>query len=81
MAHAVVAVDERGCRRALDNADIRLRVDVTTFDGAHIAGQSEDAVGIRSGEIGIEHRSGGDRRIGHRQPAGAKCIGHEGLDG
>ena len=63
MAHAVVAVDERGRGPALQHRDVRTRIERAALELAHIAGESEDAVGVRAGEIGVEHGAGDDGGI------------------
>ena len=76
MAHAVVAVDQRGRGAALDHLDVRARIDVAALEGAHVAGQAEDAVRVRAGEVGVEHGAGDDAGVRLRQPAGER-VGHE----
>ena len=66
MAHALVAVDERGSWGALQHADARPRVDRAALELAHITCKAKDAMRIRAGEIGFEHRGGGDSGIGLR---------------
>ena len=74
MAHAVVAVDQRGRGAALEHGDVGARIECAALELAHIAGQPEDAVGVRAGEIGVQHRAGDDGGIGWRQAAGAERV-------
>ena len=46
VAHPVVAIDERGGRRALDHTDIRARIDVSALECPHIARKTKDAVRV-----------------------------------
>jgi hypothetical protein len=77
VAHAVVAIDERGRRRALDDADIRARIDVSALERSHIARKTKDAVGVRSGKVRFEHRARNRGSVGLRQSTGAKRIRHK----
>ncbi len=56
MAHTVVAVDQGGRWTAFEHADGRTRVDGAALKLAHIAREAKDAVGIRAGESGLQHR-------------------------
>ena len=80
MAHAIVAIDERSGGPALDHADRRLRVHHAAPELAHIARQPKHAVGIRSGEVGLQHGAGGGRRIGRGKAAGTESVGQECVD-
>ncbi len=77
VAHAPAAVDERGGGAALDHADGGPRIDRPALELAHIAREAEDAVGIRSGEIGFQHRAGHGRGIALVKAAGEEGVGEE----
>ena len=77
MAHAVVAVDQRGRGRALDHLDLGLRIDHAALELAHIAREPEDAVRVRAGQVGFQHRAGDDGGVGCGQPAGAQGVGEK----
>ena len=81
VAHAVVAVDQRGGGAALDHLDRRLRIDGAALELAHIGREPEDAVGVRADEVGFQHRAGGGRGIGFGEPAGSQGVGEEGTQG
>src|SRR5215831_14689231 len=74
MAHAVVAVDQRGRGSALEHADARCRIHRPAFELAHITGEAKDAVRIRAGEIRFEHRARHGGGVGLGKPAGAQRI-------
>jgi hypothetical protein len=81
VAHAMVAVDQRGRGRTLDHGDVSLWIHHAAFELAHIAGKAEYAVGIGAGEVGFQHRGGHRRRIGLGQPAGTQGVGEKSSQG
>ena len=81
VAHAMVAVDQRGRGRTFDHGDVSLRIHHAALELAHITGKAEHAVGVGAGEIGFQHRGGHRRRIGLGQPAGAQRIGEKSPQG
>ena len=78
MAHAVVAVDQRGRRRGLGDRDVRLGVEPAGADAADILRQAKDAVGVGAGEIGFGHQLRDFGGIGRRQPDGGERVSDEG---
>ena len=58
MAHAVVAVDQRGRCRGLLDADVGLRIDAAAAHPVDVLPQPEHAVGVGAGEVGLEHQLG-----------------------
>jgi hypothetical protein len=81
VAQPLVAVDQRGRRSALKHRDGGAGIEHAALELAHIAGEAKDAVGIRAGEIGLQHPPGDGRGIGLGQPAGAEDVGEKGLEG
>ena len=81
MAHAVVAIDQRGRGRTLDHCDVRLRIHDAALELAHIAGKAKHAMRVGAGEVGFQHRPGHRRRISLGEPACAQGVGQEGSQG
>ena len=63
MAHAVVAVDERGGRTLLYDVYMRTRVDPARLEAPQIKRQADHAVRVAAAQIGLDHQSGGNLRI------------------
>jgi hypothetical protein len=78
VAHAAVAVDERGRGRALDHLDGCARVHGAALELAHIAREPKDAVGVRTGEVGLQHCARDGRGIRLVEAASAHGIVEEG---
>jgi hypothetical protein len=53
MAHAVVAVEERGRRPLFEHLDVGVPVDAAGLDSAHIERHAEHAVGVGAAQIGL----------------------------
>ena len=81
VTHAVVAVDQRGGRAALEHLDVGARIEDAGLELLDVTRQPENAVRIRAREVGIEHRAGDGPGVSLRQPAGLQRIGHVGADG
>ena len=56
MAHAVVAIDQRGRGRGLFDADVGLRIDAAAAHPVDVLPQPEHAVGVGTGEVGLQHQ-------------------------
>ena len=74
MAHAVVAVDQRGRGCALRHRDVRTRIEAAGLEPPHILRQAEHAVRVGAGEIGLGHQFGAFFGVGGRQAGGAERI-------
>jgi hypothetical protein len=74
MAHAVVAVDERGRRRALRQRDVGVFVEAARLQPADILRQPENAVAVGAGEIGLGHQFGACGGVGFGQTGRNKRI-------
>src|SRR5262249_53397218 len=81
MAHAQVAIDQRGRRSAFEYADARTRVHGAAFERPHIAREAKDAVRIRAGQIRLEHRACDGGGIGVVEAAGAQGIDEKSAQG
>ena len=66
MAHAVVAVDQRGRRRAARDLDVGARIGRSQFQPLHILRQAEHAMRVGADEIGFQHQLGDLGGIGRR---------------
>ena len=72
MAHAVVAVDQRGRRRASASTLMFGRGLIEpSLSRCDILRQAEDAVRIGAGEVGLQHQLGDLGGVG--RPAGRPC--------
>jgi hypothetical protein len=74
VAHAVVAVDQRGRGRALRDRDVRMRIEAARLEPPNVLRQAEHAVRVRAGQVRRAHQSGADRRILARQAGSAERI-------
>ena len=74
MTDAVVAVDQRGGRGAIDGADFGLRIAAAGLQRVAIHAEAEDAVRIEAGDIGLDHLSGCDRGIGFGHAVGDERV-------
>src|SRR5262249_50496013 len=74
VTHAAVAIDQRGRWSPLQHADARARVHRAALERQHIAREAKDAVGIRPGEIGFQHRACDGGGVGPVEAAGAKSV-------
>ena len=77
MADAVVAVDQRGRRRALQHLDVGLGIDPAGLDPVAVVAEADDAVRIEAGQIGLDHLLGGKLRIGGGHAAGQQRVARE----
>ena len=77
MAHAVVAVDQRGRGLLSDEANVRALVDPVRLEAAHIKRQANDAVGVAAAQIGLDHESGNLRGIPGGKPGRLECAPDE----
>ena len=78
VAHAVVAIDQRGRGRGLVDLDIRPRVDGARLVAADVVRQAEDAVRVSPGEIGLGHQLGDPCRVNGREAGRREHVGDEG---
>ena len=71
MAHAVVAVDERHAGPLLQHANVGAELDPAGANAPRIVRQADDAVAVRTLQIGFRHqRCDSDRvGVGHAKPA------------
>ena len=81
MAHAVVAVDQRGRGRGLLDPDVGLRIDAAAAQPLDVLRQPEHAVGVGAGEVGLEHQLGDLGGVGGRQPDRLERIRDQRGDG
>src|ERR1700745_513445 len=63
MAHAVLAVDERGGRTLLYDADMRTRVDPARLEASQIKRQADHAMRVAAAQIGLDHQSRDNLRL------------------
>jgi hypothetical protein len=66
MAHAVVAIDQRGGRRRARHRDIGPRIGRAELEALHVLRQAEDAMGVGTDEVGLQHQLGDLASIGRR---------------
>ncbi len=69
MAHAVVAVDQRGRGLLAHHADVGLGVEAAGFDAAGILRQPADAVAVGALQIGLRHQRGDDSGVRAGRPS------------
>src|SRR5262249_61732697 len=66
--HAVVAIDERGARALLYQANIRTRLDTSRLEAPQIKRQANDPVGIAAAQIGLDHQAGDNLGVFRGKP-------------
>ena len=71
MSHAVVAIDERHAGPLLQHAYRRMQVESARTNASRVLRQPNDAVSVRTLQIGFRHQRGDGRRIvvGHSESA------------
>jgi len=77
VAHAVVAVDQRGRRCGLGDLDIWPRVHSARLQPPHILRQPEHAVGVGAGEVGLGHQLRHLGGVGRRQTNRRERVGDQ----
>ena len=78
MAHAVVAVDQRGRRRGAIHLDVGARIEPADLQPMHVLRQPEHAVRVGAGEIGLQHQLGHLGGVGFRQAGLDHGVGDQG---
>ena len=68
MAHGVVAIDERGARALLYQANIRARLDTSCLEAPQIERKANHAVGIAAAQIGLDHQAGDNLGVFRGKP-------------
>jgi hypothetical protein len=63
VAHAIVAIDQRGRRAAFVDDDVRTRIDPASFQSPDILRQAKNAVRVAADEIGLDHALRDKRRV------------------
>ena len=66
MAHAVVAMHQRGRRRGALDLDVRPRIGRAELQPLHVLRQAEHAVRVGADQIGFQHQLGDLRGVGSR---------------
>ena len=74
VAHAVVAVDQRGRRRRFGHPDVGRAIDAAGAQAAHVLRQSEHAVRVGAGEVGLGHQLGDLAGVGRGQADGGERV-------
>ena len=67
MADAVVAIDQRGGRPILHDADVGARIVAAGLQPPDVDGQADDAMGVGAAQIGLDHQRRDGFGVGGRQ--------------